>query len=100
MGYVPGVKFFLISQSPFQISLHYQDTLGSSLLNRRFLKCLELQMTYFQIFENFFRHSFLHDGGMFLEVKIFKNVNPKVVLDPCANFKIQHFHIKVNIVVK
>ena len=34
MGHVPGVNFFWISQSPFQISLHYQDTLGSSLLNR------------------------------------------------------------------
>ena len=28
MGHVPGVNFFLISQSPFQISLHYQGVQG------------------------------------------------------------------------
>ena len=91
MGHVTGVKFFLISQSPFQISLHYQDrsmSLGpvSSIFGS----------------EGFFGRDFeiskknLHPwdvpyGGMFLEVKNPKNRTPKVILHPNTIFKSHQF---------
>ena len=39
----------------------------------------------------FLHPSIVHVGGMFLEVKNFKNLNPKVVLDPNTILKIHHF---------